>query len=573
MYEFAKRTGREVLNFLRNRGGNTAVVFGLAMIPLLITIGASLDISRSLVVRARLSEALDAAGLAIGSAINLEEEDMEELARRFFDANYPEEELGVVGNINVRVERNVIMLSADATVPTTLMGIVGIHEVDVAVNSEITRENSGLEVALVLDNTGSMLSNDKIGALRRASRELIDILFGDDPNPELLRVSLVPFVTGVNIRSPGSFSWDWIDVDAESEYHGENFDLQDGERVSHLDLFDAMGVDWRGCVESRPYPYDVRDDAPSAANPDTLFVPYFWPDEPDDGWEYTNNYLDDNWADGDEEVCEEPDPVLTCTRYHRRWGYCQRWEYVTPESDCDDDDDGDWGYGGWGGYAYGGSGGSYNPTDEELQMNLNKYFDNPDPDIDETPSNTSGPNKSCPRPIVPLTNDRDFLLDEIDAMEPYNNSGTHISHGLSWGWRVLSPGEPYTQGAAYDDPDSSKALILLTDGENTMCCQSSRNGSDYTSYGYAEMGRLGTTSAYYGAQEIDDRVEELCENINAAGIRVYTITFRVSDSGLQNLFRGCASSPELYFDSPSNADLDRVFQAIGRDLSNLRISG
>ncbi len=531
-----------VVHFMWHRGGNVAVIFGIAMIPLAVTIGASVDVSRSLVVRARLSQALDAAGLAVGSATEMQEDDLVQLAQDFFAANYRESEMGVLGQLTVQFNEGVIVLNATASVPTSIMGIVGIDEVNVAARSEVTRESNGLEVVLVLDNTGSMLSNNKIGALRNAARDLVDILFGDDPHPELMRMGLVPFVTGVNVRSAGSFSWSWIDTEARSQYHGENFDLLNGARVNHLELFEEIGVDWLGCVESRPYPYDVNDAAPNSSIPNTLFVPYFWPDE-SSSYSYNNNYLSDNYEDPN---ASNNEPV--CVRYNRR-GRCTRWSNG------------------------GGGGGNSNPTTEEIQSNLNKYYDNPNPSIDQTPSNTRGPNMSCPRPIVPLTNDRDFLLDEIDAMEAMNNSGTHVSNGLSWGWRVLSPTAPYTEGAAYDDPDSSKALILLTDGDNTMCCQSSHNNSDYTSYGYAARGRLGTTNANYAADEIDDRVEELCNNIRGTGIRVYTITFQVSSSGIRNLFRGCATTPDLYFDSPNVNDLQRVFQAIGRDLSNLRISG
>ena len=35
-----------------------------------------------------------------------------------------------------------------------------------------------------------------------------------------------------------------------------------------------------------------------------------------------------------------------------------------------------------------------------------------------------------------------------------------------WGWRVISPGAPFTEGSAYNDDKFVKAIILLTDGEN-----------------------------------------------------------------------------------------------------------
>ncbi len=76
--------------------------------------------------------------------------------------------------------------------------------------------------------------------------------------------------------------------------------------VSHYDLFprilnpNGQSVAWKGCVEARPTKaeqawlnsnwggsyaattdYDVTDTAPSSSDHLSLFVPYFWPDEPD----------------------------------------------------------------------------------------------------------------------------------------------------------------------------------------------------------------------------------------------------------------------------------------------------
>ena len=60
--------------------------------------------------------------------------------------------------------------------------------------------------------------------------------------------------------------------------------------------------------------------------------------------------------------------------------------------------------------------------------------------------------------------------------------------------------------------------------------------------------------------------------MKTAGVRVYTITFQVSSSTAQTLFRNCASRPEWYFNSPDNAALRQAFRTIGSELSNLRIA-
>ena len=83
--------------------------------------------------------------------------------------------------------------------------------------------------------------------------------------------------------------------------------------------------------------------------------------------------------------------------------------------------------------------------------------------------------------------------------------GTNMLEGVMWGWRVLSPEAPFTEGKAYDDPDNDKFLIVMTDGENWHQARSNHNKSSYHSFGYASNGRLGTT--YYDLRpgQADDR--------------------------------------------------------------------
>ncbi len=492
--------------FRRDDRGNLAVIFALSLIPLLSAAGAAIDLNRAFIVQQRLQRALDAAGLAVGSAPNAPIAEMTATAQAYFDANYPEAELGVPGTLNVVPGDQRVTLSATAELPTSIMSIVGFDKLTVGSEIEVVRESKKLEVVMVLDNTGSMNYNDKIGALRDAAEDLVDIMFGDQENPELLRMAMVPFVTSVNIRA-SSFDMSWMDVNGQSEFHGENFDPNRGP-TNHFTLFDGVGnTTWKGCVEMRPEPYDTLDTAPSTGNPDTLFVPYFWPDEPDSGWGYNNNYTNDD------------------------------------------------------------RGGS----SERRQENSAKY-DGSNMSIDETPSSTSGPNKSCGQPILPLTNSKSALIDDVRAMRAWNNSGTNIAEGLAWGWRVLSPGEPFTEGLPSSDPDVQKALILLTDGNNEVVGQSTHNESDYTSFGYVGTGRLGVTTTWQARNIIDDKVATLCDRVKDEGVRVYTITFQLNSSSLQDIFRACATEPQLYFDSPSNEELRRTFQAIAYDLSNLRLA-
>jgi hypothetical protein len=273
---------------------------------------------------------------------------------------------------------------------------------------------------------------------------------------------------------------------------------------------------WAGCVETRPYPLDVNDTAPDADDPKTLYVPMFAPDEPDNGdWnEFANNYLSDTGG--------------TCGS--------------SPSGDA--------------------------------QGRVCKY-NGATPSTRSTGATNKGPNYWCnSRPIVPLTSTKSTVTTAIDGMVA--KGYTNIHEGLMWGWRVLSPGAPFTGGAAYDDPKTRKYIVLMTDGQNTIngTGNRSKNHSDYSAYGYAIKGRLGTTSGSSATLEaaMDDRLEEACTNAKAAGITIYTVAFQVSSTSTKDMLVRCATSSGMAYQPSSTSDLVPVFQAIAQQLGALRIS-
>ena len=196
-------------------------------------------------------------------------------------------------------------------------------------------------------------------------------------------------------------------------------------------------------------------------------------------------------------------------------------------------------------------------------------------------------------------------------MLPWHRGGTMANLGLAWGWRVLSPkwqglwggGTPEGLPFPYEMPSMEKVVILLTDGVNQWYdwpgdkwtvdgedhysglpgankypgnydnnFKSDWPGADYTAYGRLSEGRLGTTNNGAAKNEVNDRMLDLCESMKDEEILLYTITFRLTDSATKSLYENCATSPDHYFNSPSNSDLQQVFVEIANELSSLRIA-
>lgn len=80
----------------------------------------------------------------------------------------------------------------------------------IGASAEVSWGTSRLRVALVLDNTGSMINDGKIAALKAATKSLLQQLRSAAVNDGDVYVSIVPFNKDVNVGS-ANYNADWID--------------------------------------------------------------------------------------------------------------------------------------------------------------------------------------------------------------------------------------------------------------------------------------------------------------------------------------------------------------------------
>jgi hypothetical protein len=183
-------------------------------------------------------------------------------------------------------------------------------------------------------------------------------------------------------------------------------------------------------------------------------------------------------------------------------------------------------------------------------------------------------NTGCPQPMLPMTNKKASVVSAIDKMSAAGN--THVNLGAVWGWRMLSPlWRTYWGGDMalnnlplnYNTPRMSKALVLMTDGENTM------SSSVYTAYGELSEKRLGTDQEPAAVKSLNDRLTAVCTSAKAAGVIVYTVVFNVpAGSPIETLMQNCATKASFYFPASDEQKLNTAFKTIGDSLSNLRVS-
>jgi Flp pilus assembly protein TadG len=291
--------------FLRDQKGGLALVAGLAVLTVVLAAGVAVDFIRGSVQRKELDSALDAAALAVAAASTTDTEQLEDMVQKYLAMNY--NGLGFSSDdleVSVQVSDDTVTISAQQSMPTTLMKVASIDTMTIASYAEVTRSSPKTELVLVLDNTGSMYWDGKLDALKEAASELTETLFGEDTDSDTLKMAIVPFSTTVNVGSQYT-SAEWLDHNGLNDISHLNF--IDSSKHNSWAWAQLTNMDWNGCVEQRRVgtgiDYDIDDTTPDTSNADTLFPIYFAPDEPNDsnrasqqsgyGSGFDNSYLDD----------------------------------------------------------------------------------------------------------------------------------------------------------------------------------------------------------------------------------------------------------------------------------------
>lgn len=537
---------------LRARDGGVALMFALAMPPMTMMAVCGLDIHRASSVRQSLQDALDAATLAAARSGETTDAGVRTVGMRVLRANLAQfpyvtlNEATNSTNFDLNEDGSVVSY-ARVAVDTLVAGAFLGDALDVNVDSLVNRSTSmRLEVALVIDNTGSMASGGKLSAAQSAAEDLVRTLEDAAANSTEdvpVRISLVPFSQTVRVSSgfgsqnnrTSATAAGWL---SRSTSHtgstGATGLFSSG--VDRFQLLDTLRIGWGGCVESRPYPYDVQDTAPSSSNQSTMFVPYFSPDTPranifpnDNGWQNYARYND---------YLNEPSSIVSGIVSNLNGQLNNNTQLAAWTALLKDT-------------------GKYQRT--YLRSGIGTGL---------------GPNQGCDlEPLTRLTEDFDAIVDSIGDMVATGN--TNVPMGLMWGWHTLSPRAPFADGSAYGTEDVQKIVVLLTDGDNVNSTASNPDNSVYSGVGLIWQGRLGTdmdvaSSAQRRQDRMDERLLELCENMRDESIVIYTVGVQVSTNS-QRLLADCAGSDDQFFNVTSAGGISDAFDQIVGRINNLRI--
>lgn len=237
--------------FCRDQRGNALMLFAFSMVPMIGMVGVAVDYSRATKTRTAIQAAVDTTALILGrDSPTISSAELPARAEAFVAANLPVLDASSVGPTVVTRSGNTLRLCKSADVDLTFTRVIGANPLQVNACAEVVWGQRKIEVALSLDNTGSMAANGKMTEMKKAAKSFVDILnTAALSNNADVKLGIVPFTTLVK---PGT------------SY----------KNASWLDFPNAAARDaWNGCVYDRAAPYDATDVAPSVGVSDTLFDP------------------------------------------------------------------------------------------------------------------------------------------------------------------------------------------------------------------------------------------------------------------------------------------------------------
>jgi Flp pilus assembly protein TadG len=549
-----------------DKRGATAVVTALGMLALVGFAGLAVDTARAWLVEDRLKTAMDAAALVAARHMSDANRNAEATAvfwAQFSQGGGSHSYLGAtVAGPSFTPDANdssKIRIDASATIPTTLFSVISKQTVAFSDFSVAQRAGTGLEVALVLDQTASM--NDKyngqtkLALAKAAVQTLLGILYGSQDTQPNLWVSVVPFARTINIGTD-TRQRNWLDTT----------NMPPGWDVAK----------WSGCIEALRSGTDLSEASPLASR----FRPYFWP----------STYKLVGTATG-RCTANNAYPSINGTRY------------------CHGDNDWDTGSGG--------------PAQADLNNNsMYNYLHATNGMTDSQSHGPNILCALTPiQPLTASRTTVQNAVNAIQA--PAKSGGTTVAAGLQGAWYTLSPSwqgvwqDPNaavpntpTLPLPYNTPHMKKVVVILTDGDNNWqpaygsSCGSSNGGVCSSASGsellYDAYGRVAnkfnTSSAAYNSAfpaapispvdqthadpALGTRFTAVCNAMKSVGIVVYVIGFEVGTniegpetaSGIRSSLQTCASSPSDYMESPTAANLQSAFTQVANQLASLRLA-
>jgi Flp pilus assembly protein TadG len=258
--------------YMRDTRGTIAMVFATSVFVLFGFVGFAVDASRAYSTSSRISSVLDSAALAGARLFENDtssDAEIEATVKAYFQGHAAEKLLPGLKLTNLRVSidrtNNKVSADVDIKLPTTFAQVIGYTDFTFNRSTQIAISMNKIELAMVLDITGSMNDNGKLPALKSAASDVIDSLMSGATSENSIRIAVAPFSASVNAgalankvsASPAvtncGYNWYWGYTCTTSA--GADVDTCVIERTGSRAFTDdaPVGADILPAVPSTPY--------------------------------------------------------------------------------------------------------------------------------------------------------------------------------------------------------------------------------------------------------------------------------------------------------------------------------
>jgi Flp pilus assembly protein TadG len=562
------------------QAGNVAITFVFATLPIIAAVGFAVDFSHANSVKAAMQAALDSTSLMISKEASTDTAaQLQTNAQKYFLAlfNRPE-----ATNVKVTATYSTtggpsVAINASANVPTTLLGVIGYSTIPVNSSSTSTWGMNRLRVALVLDNTGSMADAGKMPALQAATKSLLSQLQNAASTNGDVYVSIIPFVKDVNL---GAANWNsdyiyWGTVPAQDPSPGSDNNSWDANNGS----CSVAGYSPRSaclaksscsisgyttqstCTGAGTCSVSGNSSQSSCSTAGTCTISSKTSQSTCTAAGTCSNPIETTQSScTGNKACTNPSYTSSsqCTSHGGTWA---KGTWTTGVWTAATWTPGVWSAAIWTPNNHSTWNGCImdrgNSTAPDTTGNYDTNVVAPNTTINST-LYAAEQSSYCStlQSVMGLSYNWSSMTSLVNNMSP--NGSTDQAIGLQLGWMSLVGGGPFSVPPLDPNYKYTQVIILLTDGLNT---QDRWYGDGYNT-----------------STQVDARQTLTCNNINAAGITLYTIQVNTGGDPTSTLLQNCAGSPGKYPDSAkfflltSASQILTVFTQIGTDLSQLRVA-
>jgi Flp pilus assembly protein TadG len=270
----------DAARFAADDRGNIAVIFAIALVPLLGFVGAAVDYTRANAARSSMQAALDSTALMVSKDLTqgiITTSDIPTKAQAYFNALYTNSDAKSVSVSATYTAANsstgsYVQVNGSGNVTTDFLKVAGFPTLNFNTSSTATWGSVRMRVAMALDNTGSMADDGKMPAMQTAAKNLVDQLSGLAKNPGDIYISIIPFAKDVNVGA-SNYNQSWIDftdwdADPANASKGTCSNPAKTTKSSCEQSNKVWTPDhskWTGCVTDRDQDYDTKNTAPTSS--------------------------------------------------------------------------------------------------------------------------------------------------------------------------------------------------------------------------------------------------------------------------------------------------------------------